>query len=536
MHEAQSSITALKQLILDSVAVNDDIINDECDKLLKLADHEDKQSRAFAYVWKADHAFYCESDIHKMRDYLQSADHLIDRRAPNITLKKYYSLWSIFYESFYDLQKCLENNLQALTVATQLDNKREMAICYGNIGNLFGHINGLDEALIYSKKAIDLLYQFPDDNQKVICLTLYNMGEVCFKQKQSRELKKIIDEMIKLDLPKDFQIYIDVSFASYYELLSEYELVKAYLDKLDKQGAFQHPNRVFAFEFIMRGIRATIHFKDEVYASRLLTNLKKLVNQDENEYLLEYWKQKILFDKTFHHQDHLQQDYRHYFKIYQESQKQMQVMRSEGMRARLKINDVTIEQLSTKRQVQDLEKEANRDELTQIYNRRYLNLRQNEILRDRNTQSIGFVIVDIDYFKEYNDEYGHLAGDKVLCTVADCMVQAIDHNMAACRYGGDEFTCLCWNCDELELLEYVKRLQESMRDKAIPHTMSHCAPIVTLSIGFGVQKRPMKQRSFTLFEEVDTALYMAKKKGRNHAVSITMKEVSGDGSAVSECI
>jgi len=157
------------------------------------------------------------------------------------------------------------------------------------------------------------------------------------------------------------------------------------------------------------------------------------------------------------------------------------------------------------------------DELTGLANRRAFNQAvDGEALRQsRSTRELSLLMVDVDYFKGYNDLYGHVAGDLCLRAVATALKQALRRgsDMAA-RIGGDEFVVLM-PMTESEGAEVVAaKLIEAVRALAMPHARSPHG-VVTVSIGVASWPAEMVLDAEALIEKADRALYQAKNDGRN---------------------
>jgi len=157
------------------------------------------------------------------------------------------------------------------------------------------------------------------------------------------------------------------------------------------------------------------------------------------------------------------------------------------------------------------------DELTGLANRRAFNQAvDGEALRQsRSTRELSLLMVDVDYFKGYNDLYGHVAGDLCLRAVATALKQALRRgsDMAA-RIGGDEFVVLM-PMTETEGAEVVAaKLIEAVRALTMPHARSSHG-VVTVSIGVASWPAEMVLDAEALIEKADRALYQAKKDGRN---------------------
>lgn len=168
-----------------------------------------------------------------------------------------------------------------------------------------------------------------------------------------------------------------------------------------------------------------------------------------------------------------------------------------------------------------MEHQAYHDGLTGVFNRHHLNMAlENEIKRAyREKQPISLLMSDVDWFKRYNDQYGHLQGDHTLRKIAQCIEQSL-HRPAdfVARYGGEEFCVVLPNTD----LEGVQRVAETIRANIealqIPFPLNPQTTMVTSSIG-GVSTVPASSDAMhTLLAEADLLLYQAKQNGRNQAV------------------
>lgn len=158
------------------------------------------------------------------------------------------------------------------------------------------------------------------------------------------------------------------------------------------------------------------------------------------------------------------------------------------------------------------------DGLTGIPNRR----RFDEALQlewhraKRSSTLLSLLMIDIDFFKLYNDTYGHLAGDDCLRSVAKAMQQVMKRagDMLA-RYGGEEFACILSDTDAAGAQAVADRIIQAVMQLAIPHAASTVAPHVTVSIGFCTIAPDTAHTSDELVSCADRNLYRAKQAGRN---------------------
>jgi len=160
------------------------------------------------------------------------------------------------------------------------------------------------------------------------------------------------------------------------------------------------------------------------------------------------------------------------------------------------------------------------DELTKLNNRRsfmeYMNLiwKQNRRLR----LPVSVLMIDVDYFKKYNDSLGHLEGDKTLIAIAQCLKTNVKRETDfVARFGGEEFVCLLPFLGRDEALDFSKTLVQRVENMKIAHPASGVSSFVTISAGVA-SVIPDENDSQTAFiDEADKALYAAKHSGRNRA-------------------
>jgi diguanylate cyclase (GGDEF)-like protein len=158
------------------------------------------------------------------------------------------------------------------------------------------------------------------------------------------------------------------------------------------------------------------------------------------------------------------------------------------------------------------------DPLTGIYNRRYLDGYVKNIIKSlaRNFSNLSLLIIDIDYFKQYNDTYGHDMGDDCLREITSVLTQCItrDEDFIA-RYGGEEFVVVLPNTDSNGVQVIAEKLLEKVRGCNIPHKSSKAADRVTVSIGgtTGIVKHFHNESDYV--KCADKALYESKENGRN---------------------
>jgi diguanylate cyclase (GGDEF)-like protein/PAS domain S-box-containing protein len=182
------------------------------------------------------------------------------------------------------------------------------------------------------------------------------------------------------------------------------------------------------------------------------------------------------------------------------------------------ITDAKEQALALQADNQRLASWANLDGLTGVANRRALDtcLAEEVQRAHRHQLPLCVALCDIDFFKAYNDRYGHLAGDDCIRTVAKLLTQAaLRPTDRVARYGGEEFVLIMPHTTLAGGIEVVSKVRELMANAAIEHDTSQVAPFVTLSFGVAMLAADAHCNANDLLSQADEALYAAKRQGRD---------------------
>ena len=186
------------------------------------------------------------------------------------------------------------------------------------------------------------------------------------------------------------------------------------------------------------------------------------------------------------------------------------------------LGDLTTSLRDRNRQLRDARRQltdlANVDELTGLGNRRLIN----KVLRDeinrarRSSTSLAVILLDVDYFKNYNDNYGHPAGDAVLKRLADLMQRATSRaGEIVGRYGGEEFILVLPGATVQSAVRTAERLKDLVNSEGIAHEKSKIGGIITVSQGVVSMMPGTELTAADIIKRADNALYKAKHEGRN---------------------
>lgn len=204
-------------------------------------------------------------------------------------------------------------------------------------------------------------------------------------------------------------------------------------------------------------------------------------------------------------------------KVFIELYNQKLLMEKQSTLLKLRVQELT-ELRANNNRLEDL---SIKDSLTGISNRRHFDQYIETSFKSsmRSGKPLSLIMIDIDHFKLYNDNYGHQKGDDCITRVARTMASTVKRPMdLAARYGGEEFAVVLNETDKDGAMIVAQKIKNDINELFLPHEYSYIAPHITLSLGVAI----IPNHSYSIKEFInraDKALYKAKKSGRNIVVS-----------------
>ncbi|MEH6624906.1 MAG: GGDEF domain-containing protein [Motiliproteus sp.] len=177
-----------------------------------------------------------------------------------------------------------------------------------------------------------------------------------------------------------------------------------------------------------------------------------------------------------------------------------------------------VEQL--KQELKLSQQEAERDPLSGLYNRRYFERQVKQLLSQEVMENYCLIIVDIDHFKKFNDNYGHLIGDRVIQSVAQMLQKFVADTEMAVRFGGEEFLLLVREQNLSIVLERAENVRKQTQGIVLKDRRAG-KDISRITASFGVSQYRAGDTLGGWIERADKALYRAKRQGRNQVVADT---------------
>lgn len=190
------------------------------------------------------------------------------------------------------------------------------------------------------------------------------------------------------------------------------------------------------------------------------------------------------------------------------------------------IRTVSNEMAKLKQEMRKKEELLSLEPLTKLLNRSALLDVASEFISqaDKEGEAVGAIFIDIDFFKECNDTYGHAQGDEVIRTVASICKQEETSHVRFARYGGDEFCGITWGLDENKMVDLARRICAHVREMNIPNKKNPHGGRVTLSVGITSIAADTQARTIAnVISSADKAMYQAKSAGKNAIYQLSCK-------------
>lgn len=458
---------------------------------------------AFSYTYLGDYYLSTRKNKNSIL-YLGRAKELSELHHFNDLLIHIYNFYGMFYNSIYDEVMALDYYLKALDIAEDRQEQVQMGRLYNNIATCFDIKHNYEEAIFYYKKGYHILeitnksLAFPKGAM------LANLCSCAYKLNQLSELE---DYLNTFDVIIQNEKNEPLKFIHLYCSLLKWGLRKedkAMFETMDQiltiQGNVQ--NRLLVYQVLTNICELLLDHHEQEYTKIILDLLSEINHKNDVKAKKELQKLIVRYCEEFGTEEKQLEAYREFYKILMTIEDMGFGIYSTGLSAKLELHE-------TKAKQSDMEKLMNIDDLTGTLNRRCFN---HDIISDELCQadSLGIVMLDIDYFKEFNDIYGHQMGDMALIEVGKTLNAITTATIQSYRYGGDEFSIIFKNEEECVIKETIQLINDNIQQKDIEHLGSKTSNKLTVCCGYAYTEEPEKD-VVRLVGSADFNLYKYKK-------------------------
>ena len=421
------------------------------------------------------------------------------------------SAFAILGNIFYDLanyETAFDYYNKSVYIARRYQFIDRLSVAYNNIGEIYKVLLNYDKALEYYQKSLN-------EDQKIdykACkgVSYINLAEINYLKANYDKALELVP--IGLSFLKKYNneiLFCEVYkvYALIYWKLNNYEKARdnfsKAIDIADKKLAYNYKIDILIFyhQFLVEQnqIEVAIKALSDAYTLALANNLHE-------KSLLICWHFTTIYEKTEDYESALK-----YYKLYishnQEQSKERIDQINEGIELRIETEEIKLQS-----EIDFLTGIPNRRKLLQFLNTQWAHSK-------KRGHSLALVMIDIDFFKEFNDNYGHPMGDKCLISIAKLLTALLEKKYFLSRYGGDEFIAVLPQTTLTEALTFAETMRQAVLDAKICHPHSSISDYVTITLGVAslIPTDGLYVNDF--IKQADDALYDAKRKGRNKSIS-----------------
>lgn len=434
-----------------------------------------------------------------------------------------YNLLGNFFAIKWDMQMAILYYIKGLELAKSHKHYDVVQIIYNNIGELYMNLGDYKSALEYFSLSLSTMERTQNSTMKYAKLfhwLLYgNFVDVYLRMGRIDEAKQKLDHFHEIEKHEFYQLckfFIDTLRARVLFSLGNNEeaigYVKEVLNNLKNPMASHYSIRVY--QSICK-ILIEKGYMD--IAKKLIDYTVALSKELDNIHIrLSVYENVILYYQKENNNTELLKAYDVFYKLQMKKATADNNMRLQNISRQMNFEESLKIQKNILMKNERLKRLSEVDALTGLQNRYSINKYCNKMFKSACNLNVkfGLIIIDIDYFKQYNDTFGHVQGDKCIKEVAKAIRDASNNNLLAGRYGGDEFLILSFDHSDETLEDIAQQVSHKIRSKNISNPKAKEEPYITVTQGI-VNAVPKKEQTVTDFIHMaDIALYKAKANGK----------------------
>jgi len=510
-------------LVLANHSVNQDITKQNCKKILRIGvKNSDSKLLGFAYFYMA-HINHLENDSRKLiRNLTLGMEHHNKAQMWDLLVRS-YNLLGINFDNHGNIPAAIDYYLSAIKYCHEYGRNYEEGYANTNIGQLYFLLHDYETAISYLKEAHKCISSNKKEKSysRIIVVIEISLGYCYLRKGNMKSALPYYYRIEKADhtnLGDVYNISICCFEVIFSDALAEFrkrdKLIGRMIELLDEAGSLVDVyDDVFMFCDFLYDVgryEELMHVLERIEA---LTKPAGLTNM-----LLRVTRQKIKYYRTLHNEAAYLQAYTDYFLLSEQVADENIAITKESIDLRMDMERVKEKQILIQRENEILQNKSERDPLTGLPNRNKLNDYSEIAFENAYKKSTKFAIeiLDIDCFKQYNDTYGHQAGDECLIKIAHLLHSLIERGIFCARYGGDEFTIIYENKTDEEIRGIAGKLKEDVFALNMANKSSTVLPVVTISQGICNTVPQKDNRIWDYLYSADMALYHVKRTEKNN--------------------
>ncbi|MDF2904883.1 MAG: putative regulatory component of sensory transduction system [Herbinix sp.] len=492
-----------------------------CKKIIRHGKKEgDSALLGFAYYYLAEAYFDCNQYDDFVKNLILGLEHQLE--VPLVSLiAKSYNMLGISADTQGNISAAIDYYLTSLKYSRENGLSYEAGLVNTNIGQIYKLLKDYKSAILYLEKALIFFNKEETTNignrmitQTAIAICYLRMGELDTAFTWFHRIERKRDKYLA---ETHFPLVIYCFEVQFYNQLGEYTKRDELLDKLihillETSSLLDMYDEAFLLcEFLMESKRY-----DDLW--RVLERIEKLTEQAGiTNMQLRVLKYKLQYYKLQDKEAEYRQTCTDYVILSGQLEEENRTNAKRAIELRIDLEYVKEKQTLIQEENKLLQEKSERDPLTKLPNREKLNEYTEKVFEKayHNGTRLGVEIFDIDFFKQYNDTYGHQAGDKCLKKIAQLLHSLMDQGIFCARYGGDEFIIIYENKSDDEIITIARQLKQEVMDLSIKHKNSNVSPVVTISQGIRNSVPKDGNKIWDYFYVADMAMYHVKRSTKN---------------------
>lgn len=455
--------------------------------------------------------------------YLNESIRCMVGTAQEKQVSRCYNILGIIAHGQNNLLLAVEQYDKALSYTEKYADHYMHYIVVNNLADVYYRIGAYEKAFECYRECIGEFEQYGDNS----AISMYNYmtmlssyGYCLVMAGKCEEAKHVSEQLFAMKSGEHSKLFPALSAFTFFALLC-YKIGKEDLAEnclnVAVKAAMETKSVSGEYDWFLNLFELLIMMKKYGYLSTILDYIEPLVALENNEgFLLQLlvYRLKYCGDKMTDEQYMERAKVFFRIKTEYENREYGQVIRMMEMRRRL--YNIEEEQLELEEQRTKLKYQADHDELSGLYNKGCLNRYAEEAFEQamRKQKTLGVLFVDIDYFKQMNDNYGHGKGDECIRAVADSIRECVPGEFAA-RYGGDEFVVIIPGRDADYVRDSAIEITEHVRKKKIENKNSEVADILTVTVGAVCAVPKKHNKMWDFLAAADEALYAQKSEKKS---------------------
>ena len=511
------------RLVMENRGVHADKTLENCESIKQYAAQvNDKKLLGFAYYYAAETYYVLNSIEHLFHNMTRAIGYLEQTRQWGLSARA-YNLLAITSFNRGNAPFAMDYYLNGLFYCSKYHLYEEGCMINLNIGTLYLSVGEYALAQKYLKDSYQMLLEQKEcRNYNSYKTSIYiSMGKCCIrlgKIDKAREYMEKIEQECYLYMEETDELFFLIYQANLYHAEEKFHQRDICIERIRKHTLdqfavmdvfdelYEYSKMLFDIGRYQEFLNMVKVLETPVKHANLINLQRKLISLKLEYYKLMQEREKYLMEAGI------------YYELSSIMEKETSYMISAMLNVRQTLDAETKRRIEAEQEKQILMQKSKTDALTGLYNRLHLNTYTREALLRAKEQKSCFAVemLDVDYFKQYNDNYGHQAGDVCLKQAADRLKMLEKHDgITAFRYGGDEFAVVFEGYTRLQVKTFMQELKDSILELQIEHQFSQVCEVVTISQGAWADVPQVDDSVEGYLHFADDMLYQVKKKGRN---------------------